>query len=532
MSALVSIQNLSVGFKQGESSRIVAEQINLELFQGQTTALVGESGSGKSVVAHSILRLLPYPTAFHPAGKILFQEQDLLSLPDKQLRRVRGNDIAMIFQEPMTALNPLHTVQKQIGETLKLHQGLSQHQADQETLAWLGKVGIDNPKGRLKSYPHELSGGQRQRVMIAMALANHPKVLIADEPTTALDVTVQKQILELLEDLKASLQMGILLISHDLGVVKRYSDTVAVMHQGRIVEQQPTPDLFKTPQDNYTQRLLSAKPSGSACERPHREGAAPVLSSEALNVKFIISKPLFKPAITFDAVNQASFGLQRGETLGIIGESGSGKSTLAMALLKLIPSSGVIHLKGQRIDNLSAKAIRPYRQNFQVVFQDPFASLSPRMTVAQIIAEGLNIYEPLTEEQKASRVSEILEEVGLESSAMHRYPHEFSGGQRQRIAIARALILKPSVIILDEPTSALDRAVQKQIVDLLRNLQAKYQLSYLFISHDLAVVRALSHRIIVMKRGDIIEAGDTNAVLSNPSHSYTKTLIEAAMIDQ
>lgn len=531
MSALLSIHNLSVGFKQGEASKIVAENIDLEIFEGKTTALVGESGSGKSVVAHSILKLLPYPTAFHPAGSIQFQGQDLLALPEKQLRRVRGNDIGMIFQEPMTALNPLHTIQKQIGETLKLHQGLNQNQADQQALAWLEKVGIRNAKSRLKSFPHELSGGQRQRVMIAMALANHPKVLIADEPTTALDVTVQKQILELLEELKASLNMGVLLISHDLGVVKRYSDSVAVMHQGHIVETQSTRDLFNAPKEEYTQKLLTAKPKGQACtlKATHSE---PVLSGDAVNVKFILSKPLFKPAITFNAVSNAYLSLKTGETLGIIGESGSGKSTLAMALLKLLPSTGAIHFNGQRIDELKPKAMRPYRKNFQVVFQDPFASLSPRMTVAQIIAEGLEIYETLTPEVRLARVSQTLEEVGLNSDALHRYPHEFSGGQRQRIAIARALILKPRVIILDEPTSALDRAVQAQIVDLLRDLQEKYQLSYLFISHDLAVIKALSHRILVMRQGEIIETGSTEQVLNSPNHDYTRSLIDAAFIDE
>lgn len=531
MSTLLSIRDLSIGFKQGDTSTIVAQSINLEIFEGKTTALVGESGSGKSVVAHSILKLLPYPTAFHPAGSIQFQGQDLLALPEKQLRRVRGNEIGMIFQEPMTALNPLHTIQKQIGETLKLHQGLNQRQADQQALTWLEKVGIRNAKSRLKSFPHELSGGQRQRVMIAMALANHPKVLIADEPTTALDVTVQKQILELLDELKSSLHMGVLLISHDLGVVKRYSERVAVMHQGRLVEVQPTCDLFRTPQDEYTQTLLTAKPKGEACVLNEIQ-STPLLSCDRINVNFVISKPLFKPANTFNAVSNTSLELKKGETLGIIGESGSGKSTLAMALLKLLPSRGAILFDGQRIDQLKPKAMRPYRKNFQVVFQDPFASLSPRMTVEQIIAEGLEIYENLSPEDRLTRVSSALKEVGLNSDALHRYPHEFSGGQRQRIAIARALILKPKIIILDEPTSALDRAVQAQIVDLLRDLQQKHQLSYLFISHDLAVIKALSHRILVMRQGEVIEMGSTDQVLNNPDQPYTRSLIEAAFIDE
>lgn len=531
MNAILAIENLSVGFKHAEGEKIVAEKVNLEIFEGRTTALVGESGSGKSVVAHSILRLLPYPVAFHPTGQITFESRDLLSISDKEMRRVRGNDIAMIFQEPMTALNPLHTVQKQIGETLKLHQGLNQMEAEKETLNWLEKVGIRNAKDRLKSYPHELSGGQRQRIMIAMALANRPKILVADEPTTALDVTVQKQILELLEELKSSLNMGILLISHDLGVVKRYSDTVSVMHKGHIVEAQNTNDLFTAPKADYTLRLLSAKPSGEACAFK-LSTAEPILSCNDVSVKFVVSKPLFKPAITFDAVANTTLTLHKGETLGIIGESGSGKSTLAMALLKLLPSTGEITFEKQRVDLINNQLMRALRKNIQVVFQDPFASLSPRMTIAQIVAEGLEISEKLTTEEKLSRVSQTLAEVGLDSDALHRYPHEFSGGQRQRIAIARALILKPKIIILDEPTSALDRAVQAQIVDLLRSLQEKYQLSYIFISHDLAVIKSLSHRIVVMRQGEIIESGHTQQVLTAPTHSYTKSLIDAAFIDE
>lgn len=528
MQALVSIKNLSIAFHHGGQKNIIASDVNLDIFAGQTLALVGESGSGKSVTAMSILQLLPYPTASHPSGSILFNGLDLLQLSEGNLQKVRGNQIGMIFQEPMTALNPLHTIEQQIGETLRLHQKLNKHQAKKETVKWLNKVGIPNPESRLTSYPHELSGGQRQRVMIAMALANKPKVLIADEPTTALDVTVQKQILELIDSLKKELNMGVLLISHDLGVVKKYSDRIAVMSQGKIVEQGCPNDIFNSPKNAYTKMLIEAEPSGQPIDVANPKT---LLSSQALNVKFALNKPLLKKNTKWlTAVNNINLQVNIGETLGIIGESGSGKSTLAMALLRLQNSTGTIDFDNTNIQLLSNKALRPYRKSLQVVFQDPFASLSPRMTIAQIITEGLIVFDTqLGEKDRDEKVIEALKEVGLDPNMRNRYPHEFSGGQRQRVAIARALILKPKLIVLDEPTSALDRAVQVQIIDLLRNLQQKYKLTYIFISHDLKVVKALSHTIIVMKDGNIIEQGKTHLVLSEPQQPYTQALLDAAL---
>ena len=525
---LLSIRNLDIAFNQQGQPALVAEDINLELFAGKTLAIVGESGSGKSVTAMSVLRLLPYPQASHPRGEILFADKNLLALPEAQLRKIRGNDIGMIFQEPMTALNPLHTVEKQIGEVLRIHQGLTHHNARKVIIDWLGKVGIAKPESRLKSYPHELSGGQRQRVMIAMALANKPKILIADEPTTALDVTVQKQILDLIEALKQESQIAVMLISHDLGVVKRYSDEIAVMQKGKIVERATPGVLFSTPQHPYTQALIAADPKGSPLK--NTQNSSVCLSAKNLTVKFPLNKPLFrKPTQWLLAVDNLSIKIKKGETLGIIGESGSGKSTLAMALLRLQKSEGEIIFENTSIDSLSSAKMQPYRQALQVVFQDPFASLSPRMTIAQIIAEGLVVFKKRLEGNIDDTVDRALREVGLEPYIKHRYPHEFSGGQRQRIAIARALVLKPRLIVLDEPTSALDRAVQAQVIDLLRSLQEKYGLSYLFISHDLKVVKALSHDIIVMKEGQIVEQGPANDILATPSHPYTKALLEAAL---
>ena len=527
-SPLLSIRHLDVAFNQQGQQSLVAHNVSLELFPSQTLAIVGESGSGKSVTAMSVLRLLAYPQASHPNGEIIFDGKDLLTLPEHQLRRIRGNDIGMIFQEPMTALNPLHTVEKQIGEVLRVHQGLNKQQAKTVIIDWLGKVGIPKPESRLKSYPHELSGGQRQRVMIAMALANNPKILIADEPTTALDVTVQKQILDLIQDLKRESKMAVLLISHDLGVVKRYSDKIAVMQHGRIVEQASPHSIFESPQHPYTQELISADPKGSPLKKEGNHTLC--LSAKNLTVKFPLNKPLFrKTSQWLMAVNNLSMQVKTGETLGIIGESGSGKSTLAMALLKLQKSEGAITFEGTSIESLSSQQMRPYRQALQVVFQDPFASLSPRMTIAQLIAEGLVVFKDSLDGSIDDAVDRALTEVGLDLDMKHRYPHEFSGGQRQRIAIARALVLKPRLIVLDEPTSALDRAVQAQVIDLLRSLQDKYGLSYIFISHDLKVVKALSHDIIVMKDGEIVEQGPTKMILEAPKNPYTQALLEAAL---
>jgi microcin C transport system ATP-binding protein len=527
---ILDIKNLDVAFNHQGQQNLVAHNVCLQVFAGQTLALVGESGSGKSVTAMSILQLLPYPTACHPNGQIIFDGMDLLRLTEKNLQAIRGNKIGMIFQEPMTALNPLHNVEKQIGEVLRIHQGLTKRQAQKETISWLGKVGIHNPESRLKSYPHELSGGQRQRVMIAMALANKPKILVADEPTTALDVTVQKQILDLIQHLKEQLNMGVMLISHDLGVVKKYSDAIAVMSQGEIVELGSPMEIFKAPKHTYTRELISADPKGA----PISTGNPPeCLHTKQLSVEFPLNKPLFrKPTLWLNAVDCASISVKRGETLGIIGESGSGKSTLAMAILRLQNSHGEIVFEGAPLHGLSAKAMRPFRKELQVVFQDPFASLSPRMTVAQIISEGLNVFEKPTkdsQQEQDSAVIAVLQEVGLEPASRHRYPHEFSGGQRQRIAIARALILRPKLIILDEPTSALDRTIQAQIVELLRNLQDKHKLTYIFISHDLKIIKALSHNIIVMKDGKIIEQGSAQAILESPQHPNTQALLNAAL---
>ncbi|KDE38413.1 Oligopeptide transport system permease protein OppB [Nitrincola lacisaponensis] len=525
--ALLNIKNLSVAF----AGNTVVHQMNLHIRPGECVALVGESGSGKSVTALSVLGLLPYPMASHPHGQILFHDQDLLSLREPQLRAIRGNRISMIFQEPMTSLNPLHSVEKQIGESLQLHAGMSRKQARSRILELLTLVGIPEPEKRLKQYPHELSGGLRQRVMIAMALANEPELLIADEPTTALDVTIQQQILELLRHLQKQLNMAVLLITHDLNIVKRYADRVYVMQQGRQVESSPTPVLFEQPQHPYTQTLLSAEPDGQPAPVP--ADTAPLLQTESLNVWFPIHSGLLKRVTDHHkAVNDISLTLHRGETLGVVGESGSGKTTLALAILRLTRSQGAIHFAGQDLNRLAQKAVKPFRRQMQIVFQDPFGSLSPRMLIGESIAEGLEVHGVKDRNEIEQRVIQALKDVGLPADIRHRYPHEFSGGQRQRIAIARALVLKPELIVLDEPTSALDRTVQKQIIELLRDLQARYQLSYLFISHDLAVVRALSHKLLVMKDGVAVEQGDAAKVFNHPSHPYTQRLLQAALGDQ
>ncbi len=526
---LLSIEDLSVEFVSGDTITRAVHNISFTINKGETLALVGESGSGKSVTAHSILRLLPYPLVRHPSGRIIYKGKDLLSAAPEYLRTVRGDRIAMIFQEPMSSLNPLHTIEKQINEILILHKGMSAKQASARTLELLTLVEIKNPAQRMSSYPHELSGGQRQRVMIAMALANEPELLIADEPTTALDVTVQLTILELLKDLQQRLGMAILLISHDLNLVRRVAHRVCVMQNGNIVEQAPCAQIFANPQHPYTQELLGAEPSGTPV--PHTASET-LLETQDLRVWFPIKKGIFQRTVDHvKAVDGISFTLQRGQTLGVVGESGSGKSTLGLAILRLIHSKGGVFYAGNAIDGLTQKQVRPLRRDIQVVFQDPFGSLSPRMSVSDIIGEGLHIHKMGNAQEQEQAIIAALHEVGLDPDTRHRYPHEFSGGQRQRIAIARALVLKPKLIVLDEPTSALDRTVQRQVVELLRHLQLKYNLTYVFISHDLAVVKALSHQLLVMRQGRVIEQGAADSIFSAPQHDYTQQLLAAAFIN-
>ena len=528
MSNLLSISDLSITFDNGPR---VVDGLSFSIDKGQTLALVGESGSGKSVSALSILRLLDERHAAYPGGHILYKSEDLLQAPEKRLRQIRGRHISMIFQEPMTSLNPLHTVEKQISETLELHKGMRGPQARKRCLELLELVGISAPETRLKSYPHQLSGGQKQRVMIAMALANEPDLLIADEPTTALDVTVQKQVLELLKALQQKLGMAVLLITHDLSIVRRYADNVVVMERGKMVEQSTTESLFTSPSHPYTRKLIEAEPPEHPL--PAAKGTETLMTVDNVNVHFPIRKSLLgKVKESFHAVQNASFQLQAGETLGVVGESGSGKTTLGHALLKLTQSTGQFSLCGTELSSLSQKAFRSWRRRVQIVFQDPFGSLSPRMSVEEIIREGLEIHEPGSSRQHEAKVIRALQDVGLDPDARHRYPHEFSGGQRQRIAIARALVLQPDLMILDEPTSALDRTVQKQVIELLREIQARYGLSYIFISHDLAVVRALSHKLLVLRQGRIVEYGDAEAIFREPQQPYTRELLNAAFFYQ
>ncbi|RUX93458.1 MULTISPECIES: ABC transporter ATP-binding protein [unclassified Mesorhizobium] len=525
---LLSVQDLSVAFGQGGGQSLAVDHISFDIAKGETVALVGESGSGKSVSALSVLKLLPYPSASHPSGKILFQGADLLAMSEKQLRQVRGNKITMIFQEPMTSLNPLHTIEHQIVEILKLHQGMADRPAKERTLALLNEVGIRDPHKRLDAYPHQLSGGQRQRVMIAMALANEPELLIADEPTTALDVTVQAQILELLAGLKSRKGMSMLFITHDLGIVRKIADRVCVMTKGKIVETGPTKEIFANPQHAYTRHLLAAEPKG----RPPAANAAakPVMTGKDIKVWFPIKQGFFRRTVdNVKAVDGIDVTVRAGQTLGVVGESGSGKTTLGLALARMISSSGTIQFNGRDINQLSFNAMRPLRRELQIVFQDPFGSLSPRMSIAEIIEEGLKIHEPkLSPDQRDDKVAAVLKEVGLDPATRNRYPHEFSGGQRQRVAIARAMVLNPRFVMLDEPTSALDMSVQAQVVDLLRSLQAKHDLAYLFISHDLKVIRALANDVIVMRNGRIVEAGPSQQIFENPQTDYTRALISAA----
>ncbi len=525
---LLSVQDLSVAFHQGGKVSLAVNRISFDVRRGETVAIVGESGSGKSVSALSVMKLLPYPAASHPSGRILFKGEDLLAADEAAMRRVRGNAVTIIFQEPMTSLNPLHTIGQQVAETLILHRGMTATAARTRAIELLGKVGIPDPEGRLDAYPHQLSGGQRQRVMIAMALANEPDLLIADEPTTALDVTVQAQILALLKDLQRELGMAILFITHDLGIVRRIADRVCVMKGGHIVEQGLVADIFERPQDPYTVALMAAEPQRRV--RTTRAEAGTIMQADDLRVWFPVKRGLLRRTVGhIKAVDGISVAVREGHTLGIVGESGSGKTTLGLALLRLIASEGPIVFMGRPIQGLGFKAMRPNRRFMQVVFQDPYGSLSPRMSVAEIVAEGLAIHHAgLDAEARDARVVAALVDVGIDPESRHRYPHEFSGGQRQRIAIARAMVLEPTFVLLDEPTSALDRIVQAQIVDLLRDLQAKRNLTYLFISHDLKVVSALADDIIVMKGGKVVEQGPAERVFKTPENDYTKALFAAA----
>lgn len=516
------VDNLSVSFR-GETA---VRNISFEIGRGETLALVGESGSGKSVTALSILQLLPYPIATHPSGSVRVDGFETMGASNHVMRNIRGSKVTMIFQEPMTSLNPLHRIEKQIGEILFVHRGLKLKESRGRILDLLKLVGLQNAEEKMRSFPHELSGGQRQRVMIAMALANEPDLLIADEPTTALDVTIQAQILELLKELQESLGMAMLLITHDLGVVRRMADRVCVMTQGAIVETGECATVFESPQHEYTRHLLDAEPKGRPVGTKNSEN---LLKCDLLNVKFPLAKGFFYTTKYLQAVNNVSLSVPRGQTLGIVGESGSGKTTLGMAILRLVKSEGDIFLEGNNLSVMKSRELRPFRKDMQIVFQDPFGSLSPRLSIHQIIEEGLMVHEKnLSEKQRRDRVAAALNEVGLDESAQDRYPHEFSGGQRQRIAIARALILKPKLVILDEPTSALDMSVQAQIVDLLRGLQSRHNLTYLFISHDLKVVRALSNQVIVMKDGVIVESGSSDQIFEEPKTEYTRALISAA----
>ncbi|OQW59870.1 MAG: microcin ABC transporter ATP-binding protein [Proteobacteria bacterium SG_bin9] len=525
---LLDVRDLSVGFRHARGMSIAVDRISFKIERGQCVALVGESGSGKSVSALSVLKLLPYPTAVHPTGSIHFKGRELLGMSEHEIREVRGNDISIIFQEPMTSLNPLHTIEQQIGEILMLHGGVRGTMARERTLELLRQVGIPEPETRLASYPHQLSGGQRQRVMIAMALANEPDLLIADEPTTALDVTVQAQILSLLSDIQRRLRMSLLFITHDLGIVRRIADVVCVMNNGKIVEHGPVEQVFTSPQHAYTKALLAAEPKPDPA--PPQPQAPVVMATDDLKVWFPIKRGLLRRTVGhIKAVDGVKLAVRKGETLGVVGESGSGKTTLGLALLRLISSNGPIVFLGKDIQGLRFKEMQPFRRDMQIVFQDPFGALSPRMSVGDIIAEGLGVHQPsLSDEEREARVVKALRDVGLDPETRFRYPHEFSGGQRQRISIARAVVLEPDFVVLDEPTSALDMLFQAQMVDLLRDLQRKRDLTYMFISHDLRVVASLASHLIVMRHGKVVEEGPAAQLFKNPTSDYTRALFAAA----
>ncbi len=525
MSVVLDVKNLNVGFRQDGQLHPAVRNVSFQIEKGETVALVGESGSGKSVTALSTVQLLG--DSAEVEGSITYEGTQMVGASEQDLRAVRGNDISFIFQEPMTSLNPLHTIERQLTESIELHQGLRGAKVTEKIIQLLNQVGIRDAESRLTAYPHQLSGGQRQRVMIAMALANGPDLLIADEPTTALDVTIQAQILDLLEELKRKEGLSMLFITHDLTIVRKIADRVCVMKDGEIVETGPTAEIFDSPQHPYTQMLLAAESAGVPDPVPAE--APLVAQTDQMKIWFPIQRGLLKRTVGYvKAVNDATLTVRAGETVGIVGESGSGKTTLALAIMRLIRSEGRINFKGTDIHHLNQRQMRPLRSEMQIVFQDPYGSLSPRMTVEQIIAEGLTIHEIDPGRDQREMVADIMQEVGLEPAMMHRYPHEFSGGQRQRIAIARAMILRPKLVVLDEPTSALDMTVQVQIVELLRDLQKKFGLAYLFISHDLKVVRALSHKVMVMKQGDVVEAGDAAAIFDAPQTDYTRTLMAAA----
>ena len=528
MSVVLAVENLYIGFRQDGRDFHAVRGVSFTVGNGETVAIVGESGSGKSVTALSTVGLLP--DSARVTGSVKYLGREMVGATEGQLRAVRGNDISFIFQEPMTSLNPLHTIETQISESLGLHQGLKGDAARARIIELLNKVGIRDAANRLASYPHQLSGGQRQRVMIAMALANGPELLVADEPTTALDVTIQAQILDLLADLKRSEGLSLLFITHDLGIVRRIADRVCVMQGGEIVEQGPTAEIFANPQHPYTQKLLAAEPKGRP--GPVASDAPVVVETDKLRIWFPIQRGFLRQTVGhIKAVNEATLSVRAGETLGIVGESGSGKTTLALALIRLIASTGRVTILGKDMSALTGRDLRAQRREMQIVFQDPFGSLSPRMTASEIIAEGLGVHGVEPGRNRTEMVAEMMVEVGLDPAMAARYPHEFSGGQRQRIAIARAMILRPKLVVLDEPTSALDMTVQVQIVDLLRDLQAKWGLAYVFISHDLRVVRALSHKVMVMKDGDVVEAGESAALFANLQHAYTRALMAAAFGD-
>jgi microcin C transport system ATP-binding protein len=528
VSPLLAVRDLSVSFVSEGREVPAVRHVSFEIERGESVALVGESGSGKSVTALSIMQLLPYPTARHPTGSIVFQGQELVGAPEAAMQRVRGDRVAMIFQEPMTSLNPLHTIEKQVNEVLRVHRGLSRSAARTRTLELLRLVGLPEAERRLDAYPHQLSGGQRQRVMIAMALANDPDLLIADEPTTALDVTIQAQILALLRELQAKFGMALLLITHDLGVVRKMTERVCVMSAGEIVEAGVTREVFDVPRHPYTRRLLAAEPRPMA--RAPRADAPVVVEAQDVRVWFPIRRGVMRRTVGHvKAVDGVSVTVREGQTVGVVGESGSGKTTLGLALLRLQAAQGRIRFGDRDIQAVSARALRPLRREMQVVFQDPFGALSPRMSVAQIVGEGLGVHDiGATAAERSQLIDGALREVGLDPALRDRYPHEFSGGQRQRIAIARALVLKPRFVVLDEPTSALDMSVQAQVVDLLRELQARHRLAYLFISHDLKVVRAMSDEILVMRDGRVVEQGPTARVFEHPEQPYTRALMAAA----
>jgi microcin C transport system ATP-binding protein len=525
---LLSVHDLSVAFHSGGRQTLAVDRVSFDVGKGETVALVGESGSGKSATALSILKLLPYPAAEHPSGSIVFKGQDLLKASERDMRRVRGDDITIVFQEPMTSLNPLHTIEKQIAEILLLHRGLTGAVARARVIEVLTQVGIPDPEARLGAYPHQLSGGQRQRVMIAMALANEPDLLIADEPTTALDVTVQAQIIELLKDVKKRLGMSLLFITHDLGIVRKIADRVCVMKDGKIVEQGAVEQVFSAPQHPYTRALLAAEPKPDPA--PPQPDAPMVLQTDDLKIWFPIKRGVLRKVVGhIKAVDGISIALRKGETLGVVGESGSGKTTLGLAILRLISSDGPIVFMGHKLQGLRFKEMRPFRRDMQIVFQDPYGSLSPRLSVAEIIKEGLNVHHrDMPQSQRDERVTQALEDVGLDPNTRFRFPHEFSGGQRQRIAVARAVVLEPTFVVLDEPTSALDMLIQAQMVDLLRDLQKRRNLTYLFISHDLRVVAALASRLVVMRHGKVVESGNAADLFKNPQTDYTRALFAAA----